>query len=119
MQAMVSLVRLNHTYPILTIILAAVSNTILSRREPMLITTSGQRRSPSHLVGLDDSSSDSDSSSSEDGSDSEESESDGEELEQVNIQGETPVSDGASSVSVEHSWQGPAFNNVLSFWHIL
>jgi hypothetical protein len=84
----------------------------------MLITTSGQRRSPSHLVGLDDFSSDSDSSSSEDDSDSEQSESDGDEFEQVNVQGETPVSDGASSTDVEHSWQGPAFDNVLSFWHI-
>jgi hypothetical protein len=85
----------------------------------MLITTSGQRRNPSQLVGLDESSSESDSSSSEDDSDSEQSESDGEEFEQVNVQGETPVPDTASSVSVEHSWQGPAFDNVLSFWHIL
>jgi hypothetical protein len=118
MQAMVSLVRHNHILPILTTNTAAVSNTILSRRESMLITTSGQRRSPSQLVGLDDTSSDSESSSSEDDSDSEQSESDGDELEQVNVQGETPVSDGASSMNVEHSWQGPAFDNVLSFWHI-
>jgi hypothetical protein len=84
----------------------------------MLITTSGQRRSPSQLVGLDDSSSDSESSSSEDDSDSEQSESDGEELEHINVQDETPVSDTASNASVERSWQRPAFDNVLSFWHI-
>lgn len=96
-----------------------MSNTILSSREPMLITTSGQRRSPSHLVGLDESSSDSDSSSSENDSDSEPSESDNEESKELAAQDEPPVSGIASSVAVEHSWQGSAFDNVLSFWHIL
>ncbi|KAI4743510.1 hypothetical protein E4T50_06122 [Aureobasidium sp. EXF-12298] len=97
---------------------AAVSNTILSRREPMLITTSGQRRSPSHLVGLDDSSSDSDSNSSEEDSDSEPPESDDEDSEEFEAQIQPPASSRASSVAVEHSWREPAFDNVLSFWHI-
>jgi hypothetical protein len=83
----------------------------------MLITTSGQRRSPSHLVGLDDSSSDSDASSSKDDSDSEQSESDDEEAEKTEARGETLASETASNVA--QSWQGPAFDNVLSFWHIL
>jgi len=85
----------------------------------MLITTSGQRRSPSHLVGLDDSSSDSDTSSLEDDPHSEQSESDDEEAEQLEARGETPASDTASNVAVEQPWQGFAFDNVLSFWHIL
>jgi hypothetical protein len=85
----------------------------------MLITTSGQRRSSSDLVGLDDSSSGSDTSSSEDDPDSEQSESDGEETEQLKARGETPASDTASNLALEHSWQGPAFDNVLSFWHVL
>lgn len=102
---------------------AAVSNTILSRRDPMLITTSGQRRNPSDLVGLDEFSSDSDSSPSESSSDSEGSESDGEEHEEGGRQGqeacgETPASGIASSVAVEDPWRGPAFDNVLSFWQI-
>ena len=85
----------------------------------MLITTSGQRRSPSHLVGLDESSSDPDSSSSEDDSDSEPSESDHEESKELPAQVEPPASGISSSVAVEHSWREPAFDNVLSFWHIL
>ncbi|KAI4727441.1 hypothetical protein E4T49_04726 [Aureobasidium sp. EXF-10728] len=100
---------------------AAVSNTILSRREPMLITTSGQRRSPSDLVGLDDSSSDSDSSSSENSSDEDESESDDEQHElsgHQEAQGETPASGMASSMAADGSWRGPAFDNSLSFWKI-
>ncbi|KAH0382438.1 hypothetical protein KCU92_g6205, partial [Aureobasidium melanogenum] len=102
---------------------AAVSNTILSRREPMLITTSGQRRDPSDLVGLNDSSSDSGSSSSESSSDSDGSESD-EEHEGGGRQGqeaqaETPASGITSNVAVEDPWRGPAFDNVLSFWQIV
>jgi hypothetical protein len=85
----------------------------------MLITTSGQRRSPSDLVDLDDSSSDSDTSSSEDDSESDQPESGGGETEQLEARDETPSSDRASNLAVEHSWQGPAFDNVLSFWHIL
>jgi hypothetical protein len=85
----------------------------------MLIVTSGQRRSPSDLVGLDDSNSDSDTSSSEDDSESDQSESDGEETEQLEARDETPASDTASNLAVEHSWHGPAFDNVLSFWYIL
>jgi WD40 repeat protein len=113
------LLKLNHVLLILTTDTATVSNIILSRREPVLISTSGQRRSPSHLVGLDDSSSDSDTSSSEDDSDSEQSESDGEEIERLEARDEPPASDTASNLAVEHPWQGPAFDNVLSFWHIL
>jgi len=120
--------RLDPGLPILTANSAAVSNTILSRREPMLITTSGQRRSPSHLVSLDDSSSDSDSSSSEDdtdssssefGSDSERSELNSEEPEQAEAEDEASASDMTSSKAVEHSSREPAFDNVLSFWRIL
>lgn len=122
------MLRLNHVLPILTTNAAAVNNTILGRREPMLITTTGQRRGPSHLVGLDDSSSDSDSSSSgddtdssasEDDSDQEQCESDREESDQTEAQGETPASGIASSGAVEHSSRGSAFDNVLSFWRIL
>ncbi|KAH0268074.1 hypothetical protein KCU91_g9653, partial [Aureobasidium melanogenum] len=106
---------------------AAVSNTILSRREPMLITTSGQRRDPSDLVGLgdfsSDSDSDSDSRSSESSSNSDESESDEEHEEggarqDQEAQGETPASGITSNVAVEAPWRGPAFDNVLSFWQI-
>ncbi|KAG9526414.1 hypothetical protein KCU93_g5500, partial [Aureobasidium melanogenum] len=102
---------------------AAVSNTILSRREPMLITTSGQRRDPSDLVGLNDFNSDSDSSCSESNSDSDGSESD-EEHEEGGRQGqeaqaETPASGITSNVAVEDPWRGPAFDNVLSFWQIV
>ncbi|KAK6008163.1 hypothetical protein QM012_000066 [Aureobasidium pullulans] len=101
---------------------AAVSNTILNHREPMLITTSGQRRSPSDLVGLDDS--DPDLSSSESSSDSEESESDFDEHEKSGLHGqdaqyETPASGMSSIVAVEDPWRGPAFDNVLSFWRIV
>ncbi|KAH0354149.1 hypothetical protein KCU81_g1540, partial [Aureobasidium melanogenum] len=103
---------------------AAISNTILSRREPMLITASGQRRNPSDLVGLNDFSSDSDSSSSEGSSDSEESESaDGEHedggRQGQEAQGETPASGITSNVAVEDPWRGPALDNVLSFWQIV
>ncbi|KAG9644277.1 hypothetical protein KCU86_g13877, partial [Aureobasidium melanogenum] len=102
---------------------AAVSNTILSRREPMLITTSGQRRDPSDLAGVNDLSSDSDSSSSESSSDSDKSESDEEHEEGgrqgQEAQGETPASGITSNVAVEDPWRGPAFDNVLSFWQIV
>ncbi|KAG9824154.1 hypothetical protein KCU98_g2804, partial [Aureobasidium melanogenum] len=102
---------------------AAISNTILNRREPMLITTSGQRCDPSDLVGLHDFSSDSDSSSSESSSYSDESESDEEHEEGgrqgQEAQGETPASGITSNVAVEDPWRGPAFDNVLSFWHIV
>lgn len=120
--------RHDHILPVLTTSTAAVSNTILSRREPMLITTSGQRRTPSHLVGLNDSSSDSESSSSEDDNDSSASEgdsggdqieSDSEDFDQTETQAEVPASGIASSEAVEHSLRGPAFDNVLSFWRIL
>lgn len=88
----------------------------------MLITASGQRRNPSHLVGLNDSDSDSDWSSSESSSDSE-SESDEEEHEKSGrqrheAQGETLASGISPSVAVEDPWRGPAFDNVLSFWQI-
>jgi hypothetical protein len=123
MQVMVSMSLSDHVIPILMISTAAVSNTILSRREPMLITTSGQRRDPSDLVGLNDSSSDSGSSSSESSSDSDGSESD-EEHEGGGRQGqeaqaETPASGITSNVAVEDPWRGPAFDNVLSFWQIV
>ncbi|THY18490.1 hypothetical protein D6D00_08119 [Aureobasidium pullulans] len=94
---------------------AAVSNTILSRREPMLITTSGQRRNPSDLVDLETSDSDSDSDSGSDSNcleesdDSKNSESDSGESHEGDHQ----------NVAVEDPGRGPAFDNVLSFWQIL
>ncbi|THZ80818.1 hypothetical protein D6C88_06425, partial [Aureobasidium pullulans] len=94
---------------------AAVSNTILSRREPMLITTSGQRRSPSDLVHLENSDSDSDSDSGSDSSCLEES--DGSKNSESDS-GESHEGDH-QNVAVEDSRQGPAFDNVLSFWQIL
>jgi hypothetical protein len=93
---------------------AAVSNTILSRREPMLITTSGQRRNPPDLVHLGNPDSDSDSDSGSDSSCLEES--DGSKNSESDS-GESREGD-YQTVAVEDSWRGPAFDNVLSFWQI-
>ncbi|CAD0048247.1 unnamed protein product, partial [Aureobasidium pullulans] len=94
---------------------AAVSNTISSRREPMLITTSGQRRNPSDLVDLETSDPDSDSNSGSDSSCLEES--DGSKNSESDS-GESHEGDH-QNVAVEDSRQGPAFDNVLAFWQIL
>lgn len=102
----------------LTNVLAAVSNTILSRREPMLITTSGQRRKASDLLELNDSESD-----SEDSDDSSEPDSDSGEEGDVgddqHIDLEKPASGEPATVAAEEAWQGPAFDNVLAFWQVL
>ncbi|THZ03431.1 hypothetical protein D6C95_03751 [Aureobasidium pullulans] len=96
---------------------AAVSNTILSRREPMLITTSGQRCIPSDLVDLENSDSDSDYDS-DSGSDSNcLEESDGSKNSESDS-GESHEGDH-QNVAVDGPWRGPAFDNVLSFWQIM
>ncbi|KAI5272896.1 hypothetical protein E4T47_03865 [Aureobasidium subglaciale] len=94
---------------------AAVSNTILSHREPMLITTSGQRRSPSDLVDLGDSDSESDLSFSGGSADSNDSESDHEQSGKAKEQ----LSGTASIEAITEPGRGPAFDNILSFWRIL
>jgi hypothetical protein len=108
---------------LLTNCIAAVSNTIVSRLQSMVITTSGQRRKTCDLLDLSDSDSDSGSgseSSRESGNDNEEDsgESDSGSCGKEQCSGETPASAIASHVAVPESWRGPAFDNVLSFWHV-
>ena len=94
---------------------AAVSNTILSRHHPMLVTTSGQRLNAGDLLELSDSDAESsDESESGESSDSDSSNEAGEgDYQAIEVE-----SGMAATVAAKEAWQRPAFDNTLAFWQI-